>query len=85
MIRARRGASVAAPRRFESAIKQGADGMELDIQRSADGVLAVCHDETIDRTSGGSGAIAMLSLAQLRGFDLSAGRVPGRTAQLMCT
>lgn len=47
-----RGASVAAPENslaaFEAAVAQGADGVELDVRRTADGRLAVRHDETLD-------------------------------------
>lgn len=77
-IWAHRGAAADAPENtlpaFQLAFDQGADGIELDVQRSADGVLVVCHDETIDRTSDGSGAIAELTLAELRRHDFSNGR-----------
>lgn len=46
-----RGASVAAPENslaaFEAAVAQRADGVELDVRRTADGTLAVRHDETL--------------------------------------
>jgi glycerophosphoryl diester phosphodiesterase len=32
---------------FEGAIAQGADGVELDVRRTADGALAVSHDDTL--------------------------------------
>lgn len=77
-IWAHRGASGEAPENtieaFQLALEQGADGFELDVQRTADGVLVVCHDETVDRTSDGSGAIVDLSWAQLQEFDFSAGK-----------
>lgn len=77
-IWAHRGASVDAPENtipaFELAFQQGADGIELDVQRSLDGVLVVCHDELIDRTSDGSGAIVEMTLEQLRHHDFSNGR-----------
>lgn len=59
---------------FELAAQLGADGVELDVQRTADGVLVVCHDETVDRTSNGTGAIADLSFLDLRKLDFSGGR-----------
>ena len=56
---AHRGASAYAPENtleaFELAVSQGADGVELDIQMTKDGSLAVIHDETIDRVCDGSG------------------------------
>ena len=76
-IWAHRGASADAPENtmdaFQLAIEQGADGIELDVQLTADGVLVVCHDETIDRTSDGTGAIAELTLDQLRQYNFNNG------------
>ena len=67
---AHRGASAAAPENtmeaFSLAAQMGADGIELDIQLSADGEVVVLHDETVDRTSSGSGRVCDLTLAQLR-------------------
>ncbi|GAA2184865.1 glycerophosphodiester phosphodiesterase [Brooklawnia cerclae] len=76
-IWAHRGASRRAPENtlaaFSLAVELGADGVELDVQRSADGVLVVCHDETVDRTSDGTGAIADLTFAQLRALRFDNG------------
>lgn len=48
LVIAHRGASVAAPENtiaaFGAAMAQGADGVELDVRRTGDGTLAVCHD-----------------------------------------
>ena len=72
-IWAHRGTSSEAPENtlpaFELAISQGADGFELDVQRTADGELLVCHDETIDRMSGASGAVVGLTLDEIRSHD----------------
>ena len=46
-----------------------ADRIEFDVQVSADGELVVIHDETVDRTTDGSGAVADLTLAQLKALD----------------
>ena len=54
---------------FELAAEMGADGIELDVQLTSDGQLVVCHDETIDRTSNGKGAIKTYTLAELRQYD----------------
>lgn len=68
-----RGAAGEAPENtlasFELALRQGADGLELDIHMSADGEIVVCHDATVDRTTNGSGAIAALSWERLRRLD----------------
>lgn len=53
---------------FQKALDLGVDGIELDVHLSADGVLVVIHDETVDRTTDGKGLVAEMSLAQLRSF-----------------
>lgn len=72
---AHRGASAYAPENtlpaFQKAIAMGADGVEFDVQRTADGHLVVIHDETIDRTSTGLGKVRDLTLDQLRRHDYS--------------
>ncbi len=46
-----RGASQAFPENtlaaFQGAVDQGADGVELDVRRTADGALAISHDDTL--------------------------------------
>lgn len=60
------------------ALERGADAFELDVHRSADGHLVVCHDATVDATTDGHGPIASLTLAQLKGLDNAYWFVPGR-------
>jgi glycerophosphoryl diester phosphodiesterase len=81
LVLGHRGASGEAPentlRAFALAAEQGADGVELDVQPSADGVLVVMHDDTVDRTTHGHGRVAALPYAALAGLDAGAGeRVP---------
>jgi glycerophosphoryl diester phosphodiesterase len=68
-----RGASAYAPENtlsaFLLAVEQGADGIELDAKLSADGQVMVIHDETVDRTTNGSGRIRDLTLAELKSLD----------------
>ena len=47
----------------------GADGLELDVRLSADGVVVVCHDETLDRTTDGSGLVSTYTAAELARVD----------------
>lgn len=54
---------------FLRAIELGADGVELDVQLSADGALVVCHNFDVDQTSNGHGRIAALSLGELKQLD----------------
>ncbi len=54
---------------FEAGMASGADGLELDVQLSADGEVVVCHDETLDRTTNDSGPVAARSSAELARVD----------------
>jgi glycerophosphoryl diester phosphodiesterase len=70
---AHRGASARAPENtlpaFEEAIRLGTDLIELDVHLSADGVPVVIHDDLVDRTTDGRGAVGALRLAALRRLD----------------
>ena len=54
---------------FERAAALGVDVLEMDMHATADGVLVLMHDATIDRTTNGSGAIREMSFAALRTYD----------------
>jgi len=54
---------------FYAASKLPIAGIELDVHVTADGEVVVIHDETIDRTSNGSGYVKDLTLQQLRSYD----------------
>jgi len=54
---------------FEHALSVGADVLEMDLHATADGVIVVIHDTTVDRTTDGSGAVAELDFAELRMLD----------------
>jgi glycerophosphoryl diester phosphodiesterase len=72
-IFAHRGASAFAPENtlaaFKSAIELYADAIELDTKLSADGQVVVIHDDTVDRTTNGTGLVALLTLAELQHLD----------------
>lgn len=51
-------------------IAMGVDMVEIDVRRSADGVLVVMHDASVDRTTNGTGAVDSLTLDQLRSLRL---------------
>jgi glycerophosphoryl diester phosphodiesterase len=59
------------------AVAGGADALELDVHATLDGELVVCHDPTVDRTTDGRGAIASMTLAELRRLDNAYWWVPG--------
>ena len=51
---------------FQKALDLGVDGIELDVHLSQDGVVVVIHDETVDRTTDGTGAIHDLAVAKIK-------------------
>ncbi len=55
-----------SPAAFAAAIACGADGVELDVRLSADGVPVVIHDATLDRTTAGRGPVADCDAAALQ-------------------
>jgi glycerophosphoryl diester phosphodiesterase len=57
---------------YEAALRLGADGIETDVQLTADGRLAMMHDLTLDRTTSGRGPIAAWDWAALRALDAGA-------------
>lgn len=66
---------------FEKAAKiNGLTGIELDIQLTRDGYMAVCHDERVDRTTDGIGSVKDYSLAELKKLKIDAGE--GKTEHI---
>jgi glycerophosphoryl diester phosphodiesterase len=61
---------------IRKAIELGAEGIEIDVQASDDGVPILMHDLTVDRTTNGSGEVAALSLPELRALDAGGEPVP---------
>ncbi len=74
-IWAHRGASGYAPENtleaFRKAVEMKADGVELDIQLTKDGELAVIHDERLDRVSDGRGYVRDFTYGELYALDVS--------------
>lgn len=86
LIYGHRGASGHAPENtleaFRLAMEMGADGFELDVHLSKDGELVVIHDETVDRTTDGTGLVRDLTLEQLQALDASNGMEAYRGARI---
>lgn len=80
LIYAHRGYSAKYPENTISAFKAAlphVDGIELDVQLTRDGRLVVIHDETVDRTTNGSGFVKDMTLRQLRLLRTESGeRIP---------
>jgi glycerophosphoryl diester phosphodiesterase len=54
---------------FDRGIAAGADGLEFDVHLSSDGIPVVHHDDTLDRTTSGTGPIAAHTAAELARID----------------
>ena len=86
LILAHRGACGYAPENtleaFQLALDMGADGFELDVHMSRDGHLMVIHDESVNRTTNGTGLVRDLTLQQLKELDASCGMEAYRGARI---
>ncbi len=73
LVFAHRGGARLAPENTLPAIDNGmalgADGLEIDVQLSADGIPVVIHDTTLDRTTDRAGPVNALSAAELARVD----------------
>jgi len=73
LVMAHRGAKDVAPENtlaaFRAAVDLGADAIELDVTRCATGDIVVIHDDTVDRTTGGTGRVDAMPLEALRSLD----------------
>lgn len=65
---------------YREAAALGLEVLELDVYITADGEIVVLHDDTVDRTTNGSGRVADLTLAELRALDAAYWFVPGQGA-----
>jgi glycerophosphoryl diester phosphodiesterase len=69
---------------FERGLAVAADGLEMDVHLSSDGIVVVCHDETLDRTTDATGPLNKYTAAELSRVDAgyryvdAAGRFPYR-------
>lgn len=57
---------------FENATKAGVDVLELDVHATKDGTVVCMHDETVDRTTDGTGPIKEKTLAEVQALDAAA-------------
>lgn len=73
LLLAHRGQSLTLPeqtmRAFRAAVDLGAQGIEADVHLTRDGEPVMLHDETLDRTTDGTGPVLARSLAEVRALD----------------
>ena len=84
-----RGASAHAPENtlpaFILAADMGADGVELDVQRTVDGKLIVIHDRVLGRTEKATGVVHNWTFDNLRGLDVGSWYGPEYEGVIMPT
>lgn len=88
-IFAHRGSSKCAPENtmaaFEKALADQADGIELDVHLTKDFQVVVIHDETVDRTTNGTGLVHHFSLSEIQQLDSGSWFAPGFSDQRIPT
>ncbi|GGF30938.1 glycerophosphoryl diester phosphodiesterase [Marmoricola endophyticus] len=76
---AHRGASAVAPENTLAAVRRavadGADLVEVDVRRTADGALVLMHDASVRRTTGAGGCVSELTFARVRTLDAGLGQL----------
>jgi len=60
---------------IRKALELGVHGFEFDIQLSSDNEPVVIHDDTLDRTTNGSGKVSDFSLKELQQWDAGKGGI----------
>ncbi|MCL6590175.1 MAG: hypothetical protein K6U80_09505 [Firmicutes bacterium] len=77
LVIAHRGASALAPENTLAAFREAGrlktDGIELDVRMAKDGELVIMHDETVERTTDGLGAVRDLTFQKLRALTVNGG------------
>jgi glycerophosphoryl diester phosphodiesterase len=69
---------------FRAAARAGADMVELDVRRTADGAVVVVHDPTLERVWGSPLAVAGATLSGVRSAELDGHRIPTLAEALEC-
>jgi len=59
---------------IQKALDLGVDQIEIDVHLTHDQYLVVIHDETVDRTTDGHGAVADFTLREIRQLDAGKGK-----------
>lgn len=68
---------------IRKALALAADAIEIDVRCTADGIPVLLHDETVDRTTDGSGRLGNMTFAEARALDAGDDRYPGERIPLL--
>jgi glycerophosphoryl diester phosphodiesterase len=86
MVIGHKGAAAVAPENtlasFRIALEASVDGLECDVHATADGVPVIIHDATVERTTDGTGAIAEMTLGDVKRRDASFGMAAFRGEEI---
>ncbi|SNZ17972.1 glycerophosphoryl diester phosphodiesterase [Terribacillus aidingensis] len=78
LVIAHRGASAVEPEHtfpaYDQALEDGADYIEIDLRKTADGELIAMHDDRVDRTTDGEGLVENMTLKELKTLDAGEGQ-----------
>lgn len=89
MLVAHRGLAMDYPENtsiaIQAALQSNADILEIDLHKTRDGQLVVIHDDSIDRTSNGSGKVGEQTLNDLRQYDYGINSSPRYPKQTLLT
>lgn len=73
IVIAHRGGAKLAPENtiaaIKNAIRLGVDMIEIDVHQTSDSVVVVIHDDSIDKTTDGSGLVKELTLSEIKKYD----------------
>lgn len=73
LVQGHRGSSANYPENtllsFDKAIKEGANAIELDVKKTKDGQFIIMHDDTVDRTTNGTGYVTSLNWDYISTLD----------------
>ena len=86
-LSAHRGAQTVAPENtiaaFSTAINQGFGAIELDPRFTSDGDIFIMHDDTVDRTTDGTGPLSDMTASQVRALEIDTGGYPEYAGQIL--
>ncbi len=90
LISGHRGAKALFPENtlfsFQKALDMGVDSLEMDVNRTKDGINVVCHDNTLDRTTNGTGYIHDYTLEEIKklnaGYHFAEGKFRGQGLEM---
>ena len=68
---------------FKLAVELGVDMIEFDVHRTKDGVFVIMHDDTVDRTTDGTGRVDELTVEQFKKLKTGRGYTPPTVAEVL--